>query len=80
VARPPYRSEWPHLIQEGNVFVYEEGCTGVVNSIFMLDGDFTIRSIRVDDQPITTQGCPSTTLSSGLILLTINVTVYCLLI
>jgi hypothetical protein len=77
VARPPYRSEWPHLIQGGNVFVYEEGCSGIINwdenPYLCWTKTFTAGSMKVDYWPTTTQGWPSDTLPPGLIRLTINV-------
>lgn len=76
-ARPPYRSEWPHLIQGRNVFVYEECCSGIVNwdesPYLCWTKTFTVGSMKVDYQLTTTQGWPSTTLPSGLIRLTIKV-------
>jgi hypothetical protein len=76
-ARPPYRSEWPRLIQGGNIFVYEESCSGIVdwdeNQYLCWTKTFTVGSMKVDYRPTTIQGWPSTTLPSGLIRLTINV-------
>jgi hypothetical protein len=58
-ARPPYRSEWPHLIQGGNVFVYEEGCSGIVNwdeHLYLYwTKTLTVGSMRVDYRPTTTR-------------------------
>ncbi len=58
-ARPPYRSEWPHLIQGGNVFVYEEGCSGIVNwdenPYLCWTKTFTVGSMKVHYRPTATR-------------------------